>query len=119
MSEIHTVSYYDNYEKHKIDAILNDPTNEIISKKIQIGDTIHFLPLHLEPSPSYLVYRTTIRYRKKSPRQHVTSVTRAGQTAKTRGDTNEFISAFWVNGKPKCRKGYRYDFRSKMCRLIK
>jgi hypothetical protein len=38
---------------------------------------------------------------------------------KTLGDTNEFISAFWVNGKPKCRKGYRYDFRRKMCRLIK
>ena len=38
---------------------------------------------------------------------------------KTRGDTNEFISAFWVNGKPKCREGYRYDFSRKMCRLIK
>ena len=55
----------------------------------------------------------------QSPRQHVTSVTRAGQTAKTRGDTDEFISAFWINGKPKCRTGYRYDFRRKMCRLIK
>jgi hypothetical protein len=42
-----------------------------------------------------------------------------GRGPKTLGDTNEFISAFWVNGKPKCRKGYRYDFRRKMCRLIK
>ena len=55
----------------------------------------------------------------KSPSQDMTSVTRAGQIPKTLGDTNEFISAFWVNGKPKCRKGYRYDFRRKMCRLIK
>ena len=41
-----------------------------------------------------------------------------GRVPKTLGDTNEFISAFWVNGKPKCRKGYTYDFRRKMCRRI-
>ena len=68
-------------------------------------------------------YTGRIRIRRpvndKSPRQHVTSVTRVGQTAKTRGDTDEFIRAFWINGKPKCREGYRYDFRRKMCRLIK
>ena len=46
----------------------------------------------------------------QSPRQDATSLSRSGQGPKTRGDTNEFISAFWVNGKPKCRKGYRYDF---------
>lgn len=56
---------------------------------------------------------------KQSPRQDATSLSRSGQGPKTRGDTNEFISAFWVNGKPKCRKGYRYDFSRKMCRLIK
>ena len=60
-----------------------------------------------------------IRVPVKSPRQDMTSASKAGQIPKTRGDTNEFISAFWVNGKPKCRKGYRYDFRRKMCRLIK
>ena len=60
-----------------------------------------------------------IRVPVKSPRQDATSATKAGQGPKTRGDTNEFISAFWINGKPKCRKGYRYDFRRKMCRLIK
>jgi len=56
---------------------------------------------------------------KESPRQDATSAFRAGQGPKTRGGTDEFISAFWVNGKPKCRKGYRYDFSRKMCRLIK
>ena len=44
--------------------------------------------------------------------------TSPGRVPKTLGDTNEFISAFWVNGKPKCRKGYTYDFRRKMCRRI-
>jgi hypothetical protein len=37
---------------------------------------------------------------------------------KTLSDTNEFISAFWLNGKPKCRKGYTYDFKRKMCRRL-
>ena len=55
----------------------------------------------------------------QSPRQDATSADKAGQGPKTRGDTDEFISAFWVKGKPKCRKGYRYDFNRKMCRLIK
>ena len=55
----------------------------------------------------------------QSPRQDATSALKAGQGPKTRGGINEFISAFWVNGKPKCRKGYRYDFSRKMCRLIK
>ena len=68
-------------------------------------------------------YTGRIRIRRpaseKSPSQDMTSAFGAGQIPKTLGDTNEFISAFWVNGKPKCRKGYRYDFRRKMCRLIK
>ena len=55
----------------------------------------------------------------QSPRQDATSLPGRGQGPKTRGGTNEFISAFWVKGKPKCRKGYRYDFSRKMCRLIK
>ena len=58
-------------------------------------------------------------YVAESPRQDATSASKAGQGPKTRGGTDEFISAFWVNGKPKCRIGYRYDFNRKMCRLIK
>ncbi len=53
---------------------------------------------------------------KRSPRQDTLSVPR--RVPKTRGDTNEFISAFWVKGKPKCRKGYTYDFKRKMCRRL-
>ena len=56
----------------------------------------------------------------QSPRQDMTLSGSPGrQIPKTRGDTNEFISAYWVNGKPKCRRGYRYDFNKKLCRLIK
>ncbi len=27
----------------------------------------------------------------------------------------QMLKPFWSNGKPKCRKGYRYDFKRKMC----
>lgn len=70
-------------------------------------------------------YSGRIRIRRpvneKSPSQDALSrrSTSLGRGPKTLGDTNEFISAFWVKGKPKCRTGYRYDFRRKMCRLIK
>ncbi len=57
-----------------------------------------------------------VRVYTESPRQDTLSIPRV---PKTRGGTDEFISAFWVNGKPKCRKGYTYDFRRKMCRRIK
>ena len=53
-------------------------------------------------------------YVEESPRQDTRP-----RVPKTRGGTDEFISAFWISGKPKCRKGYRYDFNKKMCRLIK
>jgi hypothetical protein len=56
----------------------------------------------------------------QSPSQDTLSMrsTSSRRVPKTLGDTNEFISAFWVKGKPKCRKGYTYDFRRKMCRRI-
>jgi hypothetical protein len=121
MKEV-TVTYSHNYEKDKIDALESDPNVEIISRNTVVGDTIHLLPLHLEPNPAYLMYNTTYTYRIipdiQSPRQDATSAVKAGQGPKTRGDTDEFISAFWVNGKPKCRMGYTYDFRRKMCRRI-
>ncbi len=37
------------------------------------------------------------------------SKTSSGQTSKP----------FWVNGKPKCKKGFRYDFKRKLCVKIK
>ncbi len=56
----------------------------------------------------------------KSPSQDTLSrrSTSFRRVPKTLGDTNEFISAFWVKGKPKCRKGYTYDFKRKMCRRL-
>ena len=118
MSVTHTVSYYHNYDKEKIRELESNPNIEIISRDTVTGDATILLPMHLEPGPQYLLYHTTYTYRVKSPSQDMTLAT-ARQIPKTLGDTNEFISAFWVNGKPKCRRGYRYDFRRKMCRLIK
>lgn len=59
----------------------------------------------------------------KSPDQDATSAVRAGQGPKTPGGTKssrgakspQMLKPFWSNGKPKCRKGYRYDFKRKMC----
>jgi len=118
-----TVVMYQNYDADKMEALENDPTKKIISKRVEAYDTVHLLPLHLDPKSNFMLYRTTYIYidvkPKESPRQDATSVVKAGQGPKTRGDTDEFISVFWVKGKPKCRKGYRYDFNKKMCRLIK
>ena len=61
---------------------------------------------------------------KQSPRQDMTLSGSLGrQIPKTRGGTKssrgakspQTLKPFWSNGKPKCRKGYRYDFKRKMC----
>lgn len=66
---------------------------------------------------------------RKSPRQDMTLPGSPGrQIPKTRGGTKssrggksgssrspQTLKPFWSNGKPKCRKGYRYDFKRKMC----
>ncbi len=124
MVETKTVTYYHNYDRKQMEALENDPNKVIISRKVDTYDTVHMLPLHLDPKANYMLYRTTYSYydieKTESPSQHPkTSTSSRFSRAKTLGDTNEFISAFWINGKPKCRTGYRYDFSSKMCRLIK
>ncbi len=118
-----TVTYSYNYDKDKIEKLESDSNVSIISKRTVIGDTIHMLPLHVELHPSYLMYNVTYTYKTKlnqSPRQDTLTPTSLGvRVPKTRGGTDEFIRAFWINGKPKCRIGYSYDFNRKMCRLIK
>lgn len=60
----------------------------------------------------------------QSPRQDTLTSTPGVQVPKTRGGTTkssrapggaQTLKPFWSNGKPKCRKGYRYDFKRKMC----
>jgi len=117
-----TVTYSHNYDKDKIEALESDPNVEIISRKTEIFDTVHILPLHLEPNPAYLMYNTTYTYRIipkiQSPRQDTLTSTPDVRVPKTRGGTDEFIRAFWIKGKPKCRIGYKYDFRRQMCRRL-
>ena len=59
--------------------------------------------------------------------QDMTSTPGVGQIPKTPSGTSSFSSSgsgnqklqtlkpFWSNGKPKCAKGYRYDFKRKLC----
>ena len=56
--------------------------------------------------------------------QDMTSTPGVGQIPKTPSGTKssraspgeaQTLKPFWSNGKPKCRKGYRYDFKRKMC----
>ena len=114
----------------KIRALENDPNIIIHERSTEAFDTGFLTPVHVEPSFSAMRYRTTYVYEvvksdKKSPSQDALMKEPGSfpgsfnRGPKTLGDTSEFTSAFWVNGKPKCRKGYTYDFRRKMCRLIK
>jgi len=61
---------------------------------------------------------------KESPGQDMTLPGSPGrQIPKTPGGTKssrgakspQTLKPFWSEGKPKCRKGYRYDFKRKMC----
>ena len=118
-----TVVMYHNYDADKMKALEEDPNKKIISRKIEAYDTVHLLPLHMDPKADFMLYRTTYVYvnikPKESPRQDTLTPTTPGvRVPKTRGDTDEFIRAFWINGKPKCRRGYSYDFRRKMCRRL-
>lgn len=110
----------------KIRALENDPNIIIHERSTEAFDTGFLTPVHVEPSFAAMRYRTTYVYEvvksnKKSPSQDALTFGKLSRSRgpKTLGDTSEFTSAFWINGKPKCRKGYRYDFRRKMCRLIK
>ncbi len=99
------------------------PYNTIKSERYPLGLLQPLLPLDPNIAPVATRVRTRTRgniRRTKSPRQDTLSrrSTSSRRVPKTRGDTNEFIRAFWVKGKPKCRKGYTYDFRRKMCRRI-
>ncbi len=43
---------------------------------------------------------------------------RGNKTFKT-GSSGQTSKPFWTNGKPKCKKGFRYDFKRKLCVKIK
>lgn len=41
--------------------------------------------------------------------------TRSGTKSSRGAKSPQMLKPFWSNGKPKCREGYRYDFKRKMC----
>ncbi len=76
------------------------------------------------PSLGVVALRELYSHLKKSPSQDMTSTPGVGQIPKTLGGTKssraspgeaQTLKPFWSDGKPKCRKGYRYDFKRKMC----
>ena len=77
------------------------------------------------PSLGMVAARELYSQLKKSPRQDTMTSTSGVRVPKTRGGTissrgsatagPQTLKPFWSNGKPKCRKGYRYDFKHKMC----
>lgn len=83
-------------------------------------------PLLLTDDPPGIMVRyieAILKQEKKSPSQDMTSTPGVGQIPKKLGGTKssrgakspQTLKPFWSNGKPKCRKGYRYDFKRKMC----
>ena len=68
-------------------------------------------------------YLKQLQEKGKSPRQDTLTSTPDVRVPKTRGGTKssrgakspQTLKPFWSEGKPKCRKGYRYDFKRKMC----
>ena len=113
------------YERVRIiDEETGEETIQLISRVHQPVDIDRQrLPMSSKIRKTTITVRR-LRYeyvpiKSESPRQDTLKEPGSLRVPRTRGDTNEFISAFWVNGKPKCRRGYRYDFRRKMCRLIK
>ncbi len=62
----------------------------------------------LSKSSTRAVADTSIGGSKREDRRATLNPTQAVRTAQT-------LKPFWSNGKPKCRKGYRYDFKRKMC----
>ncbi|AXH79201.1 MAG: hypothetical protein [Circular genetic element sp.] len=78
-----------------------------------------------DPPPIMIKYmEAKLKQQEKSPGQDMTLPGPPGrQIPKTPGGTKssraagaaQTLKPFWSNGKPKCRKGYRYDFKRKMC----
>ncbi|AXH79208.1 MAG: hypothetical protein [Circular genetic element sp.] len=62
----------------------------------------------IEKSPSRAVADTSIGGSKREDARATLNPSRGAKSPQT-------LKPFWSNGKPKCRKGYRYDFKRKMC----
>ena len=63
---------------------------------------------YLTESSTRAVADTSIGGPKREDRRATLNPTRGRSLPQT-------LKPFWSNGKPKCRKGYRYDFKRKMC----
>ena len=74
---------------------------------IGIGSKLYGMLSDSKESPGRAVADTSIGGSKRED-SRVTISSRGAKSPQT-------LKPFWSNGKPKCRKGYRYDFKRKMC----
>jgi hypothetical protein len=98
----------------------------VVMRRMTFGEFLRIYGGNFLPFPSIGIAALKAVYDrlKESPRQDMTSAPGAGQIPKTRGGTKSSRAAksaprtskpFWSNGQPKCREGYRYDFKRKLC----
>ena len=88
-------------------------------------------PLWISDNPPGFLVRyveNQLKQHEQSPEQHgKPGVSTPSVPARTSGGTKssgntkvlQTSKPFWANGKPKCPKGYRYDFKRKLCVKIK
>ena len=76
---------------------------------VGIGSKIYGMLSDNEKSSTRAVADTSIGGSKREDRRATLRSSRAPPGGA------QTLKPFWSNGKPKCRKGYRYDFKRKMC----
>jgi hypothetical protein len=67
----------------------------------------------IKKSPGRAVADTSIGGSKREDSRVTLDPSRGGKSGSSRSP--QTLKPFWSSGKPKCRKGYRYDFKRKMC----
>ncbi len=86
-------------------GIFYDPGNIDVTSYGVVGYNLQLLR---EQSSGRAVADTSIGGSKREDARVTSKSSRGAKSPQT-------LKPFWSNGKPKCRKGYRYDFKRKMC----
>jgi hypothetical protein len=94
---------------YSLDPIANSPfLDPVVSPVVYYGRV---------KSSKVIGRRTSIGSSKSSSQDRKSGRPRSSVLPKTGDGNKKFLNAYWVKGKPKCKKGYTYNFRRKMCVL--
>jgi len=84
---------------------------------------IFFDPRNLDPysygARSRIVTQSSIRSSRRSGGPVEAKISRGTKSSRTAAAAAANSKPFWSKGKPKCKKGFRYDFKRKLCVKIK